>query len=76
MKPIVLYAGQKQPKKVQKKEKLLTNKSITNTRETENANCSKKVFAQNVGNEKSTLAINHVPIVEQKIPHTTNNYTE
>lgn len=73
MRPIVLYVGQKQLKKVRKKERLLISKNTTNIREAENINFSKKEFALNVGNEKSTLVINHAPIAEQKILHTINN---
>lgn len=72
-KPIALYAGQKQQRKVRKKERLLISKNTTNIREAENINFSKKEFALNVGNEKSTLVINHAPIAEQKILHTINN---
>lgn len=74
MRPIVLYVGQKQLKKVQKIGKLSISKNTTNIRETENANCLKKVFAQNAENEKSTLVINPVHIAGQKILHTTNDY--
>lgn len=73
-KPIALYAGQKQQRKVRKKERLLISKNTTNIKEAENINCSKKEFALNVGNEKSTLVINPVHIAGQKILHTINDY--